>query len=324
MDPVYQEATQRFKKPKAREQARRQTKFQRQLARNPYAQALATPSRHCPVTRITLPRFFLQDFRIVEHPESKQPWWVPASLAPTRPAPAQLPSDGHDAPKSTRDGDHETGGSSTTARRHGQARYVLSRRSLLESFMKPGTSYHRGQKRLQAMSSNPQQQALAGRAVWREDMDDLVLELMRRRIVEELLFMAEMSANQGRKYVRRLGGWNEIRADVHRGCVLWIDGTSTEEVDERDGAHDARTTDGPGEFATVDLEEVKRDAKLPVHNLVSLLGREQVYRLRQGSPTFREGTLFLLSRQRTIDLQLKLWKLQGYLATFGRSTGLSS
>jgi hypothetical protein len=53
---------------------------------------------------------------------------------------------------------------------------------------------------------------------------------------------------------------------------------------------------------------------LVVHDLRKLLGEEGVEQLRGASGLFKEGGLFLLGRRRTLDLQLLLWKLQGFLA----------
>ncbi|TPX08710.1 uncharacterized protein E0L32_009772, partial [Thyridium curvatum] len=50
----------------------------RLLKRNPYAYALASPVRHCPVTNTTLPVFFHQQFKLVAHTETGEPWWMPS------------------------------------------------------------------------------------------------------------------------------------------------------------------------------------------------------------------------------------------------------
>lgn len=149
---------------------------------------------------------------------------------------------------------------------------------------------------------------ILNQAVWREDMDSLVLDIMRKQVVEELLCLAKLCTDQGRKYISRLATWDDIKNHVHRGCVLWIGPGGPS------GDHAAGWTDAPGPNATIDIEGVKRDGKIPVHNLFSLLGREGVDQVLQGSPLFQEGSLVLLERERSVDVQLKLWKLQAYLA----------
>lgn len=64
----------------------------------------------------------------------------------------------------------------------------------------------------------------------------------------------------------------------------------------------------------MDIEGVRFGGKLAVHDLRVILGEEHVGRLREESGLLREGSLFLLGRQATIQLQMLLWKLQGYMA----------
>jgi hypothetical protein len=63
----------------------------------------------------------------------------------------------------------------------------------------------------------------------------------------------------------------------------------------------------------MDMGPVRFGSKLAVHNLRELLGEEHVRKLREGSELLRDGSLFLLGRQATVNLQMLLWKLQGYL-----------
>ncbi|KAF7563615.1 hypothetical protein G7046_g524 [Stylonectria norvegica] len=80
MDPAWMKARRRQKK---NEPSRPTGRFRRKLTNNPYALALIAPIRRCPITGVDLPRFFLQDFEVVHHPdpEQKQPWWAPGPLA---------------------------------------------------------------------------------------------------------------------------------------------------------------------------------------------------------------------------------------------------
>lgn len=159
------------------------------------------------------------------------------------------------------------------------------------------------------LSNNPTLQAALNRAVWREDMDWLVLDLMRKQVVGELLHLGKLSQEEQRKkYIQKLESWDQIKEHVHRGCVLWL-GPGTPPDDEAAGR-----TDEPGTYATVDVEGVRRNGKIPVHNLPKLLGQDYVDHLMQELSVFREGSRFLLERERSVGLQLKLWKLQGYLA----------
>ncbi|KAI0150254.1 hypothetical protein GGR57DRAFT_201642 [Xylariaceae sp. FL1272] len=83
MDPSYWEATEKHKRPKskARTSGKSINSVSRQFRVNPYALALATPIRYNTATRLPLPNYFLQDFNLINNPQTNAPWWVPYSLA---------------------------------------------------------------------------------------------------------------------------------------------------------------------------------------------------------------------------------------------------
>jgi hypothetical protein len=138
--------------------------------------------------------------------------------------------------------------------------------------------------------------------VWREDMDSFVLELMRRRIVEDLVYFSKYGEDATRKsYVVRCETWDAVKDDKfngQRGCVLWF----------------GEDENGPGPRAIMDIPDVRWGRKIPVHNMQTLLGPEHIERLKEETALFGHGFLFMIIRSRTMDLQLKLWKLQGFLA----------
>ncbi|GKT48984.1 uncharacterized protein ColSpa_09165 [Colletotrichum spaethianum] len=67
------------------------------------------------------------------------------------------------------------------------------------------------------------------------------------------------------------------------------------------------------DFATYDVPKAKYERKLPVYDLRRLLGEGYLAKLRE-TPIFRDSSLFVLRKQRSIPLQLYLWKLQAYIA----------
>jgi hypothetical protein len=261
------------------------------------ALALATPVRICTLTDAVLPRYFMQDFNLVSHPQSGDPWWISPSLAKSRAS--QIPSSAvNSAP--------EVPGSKAAEKRRpvGPTGYILSRQGLLREIQESRSPHSRGNKKIlrksKSRSMNP---AVGARAVWREDMDSFILDMMRRRIVEDLVYYAKMSEHDGRSYIVKCESWDEVKTLKHRGCVLWMEPVSK----------DNQTEVKPGQLATMDIEGVRFGAKLVVHNLDELLGEDHLAALRNESAMLRSGNLFLLGRQRTLDLQLKLWKLQGYM-----------
>lgn len=181
---------------------------------------------------------------------------------------------------------------------------MLARQDLLSvQGSKSRDAHASGWRRLMVLNhSAPKFNSVMKQVVWREDMGSLVLELMRRRVVEELIYYAQLSEDESRNtYVVRCDTWDAVkdpRYNGHRGCILWF----------------GEAGNGPGPRAIMDIPGVRSGRKIPVHNMQALLGPEHIARLREAAGVFCEGFLFMLVRKRTMELQLKLWKLQGYLA----------
>ncbi|KAK3359407.1 hypothetical protein B0T25DRAFT_447525 [Lasiosphaeria hispida] len=317
MDPAFHEARRKFTKPKKQESpVLEKTKFQRLLARNPYALALATPPRECKATHAILPNFFLQGFRLVTHPGTDRPWYVPLGFEKKQP-PTSLEEASHveDAshteealsrPKSLVSSNEKPPPATPT----GPTSWAISRQELFHEFTKgPKTSkYAGGYKRLVRRNSQTMNSitSAASNAVWREDMDLLVLELNRRRIVDDLVRYADMVETEARKYLIKCESWDDAKQHDHRGCLLFLG----EEASGSESPPLALTE--PPRLSTMTIENVRFNGKLVVHNLRTLLGEKQMDRLRQESSLMRSGPLFLLGRRRTIETQHLLWRLQGY------------
>jgi len=129
---------------------------------------------------------------------------------------------------------------------------------------------------------------------------------MRRRIVERLNYL--LGRDKG--YLVKYESIQEAKANKQAGAILWLGTIRTE---DEQGSE-------PGEFATLDLERRTR-SKLIVHNLPMLLGEAYIDDLRKSSPEiFDTECVMLRDRKSTVDVQLRLWKLQAYLADYGYET----
>lgn len=193
----------------------------------------------------------------------------------------------------------------------GPAAYTLSRQQLLQELQRDKSPYFRGQKRLLRMSQYGQSKSgssLLNDANWRRDMDTVLLEIMRRRVVEGLCHFARLVEGLERHYLIKCKHWDDVKELNHRGCLLYLgspdNSTSLESASEY----------VPPRLSTMDMGPVKFGAKLTVHNLRELLGEKHLGRLRQQSELLQDGSLYLLGRQATVSLQMLLWKLQGYMA----------
>lgn len=318
MDPTFHEARMKYKMPKAPESSvYKKVKWRRQLDRNPWAHALASDIRRCPATGTVIPKYFLQDFNLVSHPETGKPWYVPTSLAPRTPAspPERQPGADEKTAAGQQPSDPATTNldqveSQTAGKPRGKERpagptsYMLAREDLISAQGdKRRSAESSGWRRLISLNhSSSKFNSVMKHLVWREDMGALVLELMRRRVVDELVYYAQLSEDATRNsYVVRCDTWADIKDDKyngHRGCVLWF----------------GEGGDGPGPRAIMDIPDVRFGRKIPVHDMHALLGPGHIARLKEEADVFREGFLFMVSRTRTMGVQLKLWKLQGYLA----------
>lgn len=322
------------------------------------AHALATPVRFDSVTRLRMPAYFFQDFNLISHPETGDPWWAPRSLALRQPPTSdvmeaavektvQMPEDAAVAPEEvepgTRIGD-EFGTSATTnsqvgvgdesapsteilgaatpdsatrssrSKVLGPTAYILARQNVLKSFQDAApprkgsritlkdvgnSEFHR---RIIGPSSS-KFRAVGGRAVWREDMDAFVLSQMREQIVEDLIYLSRLCETDSRYYIVKCYGWDDVQFK-QKGAVLWFD-------------EDGKEVVTPGPFATFDIDsESSGQTSVAVHNMPMLLGAELAGKVRTKAKSFANGFIFMLAGRRTTDLQLKLWKLQGYIYDF--------
>jgi hypothetical protein len=146
---------------------------------------------------------------------------------------------------------------------------------------------------------------------------------MRRQVVLVLKFLC----GKQNRYVTTCESWEDLLSRKQMGAVLWLgDGgkkssvTDTEESlsNREDGQIEKEDSTGKlvGEFATLDLKKDAR-SKVSVYNLQLLFGEAHMEDLRKHLPEkFNAEFVVIRDRKATIDLQLRLWKLQGYIAKY--------
>ncbi|KAI1438309.1 hypothetical protein GGR50DRAFT_487959 [Xylaria sp. CBS 124048] len=352
MDPSYWEATTRHQTPKAKA-SKAQNSVERQFRKSAFANALGTPIRQCTASHIRLPTFFLQDFKLIAHPKTQEPWWVPRSFAREKPvkskkadtAPTETPTDEEDfsdeqmiAEADQEDADNQesypeeeipseveetdtqepdTQGPppeeetrSIVQEAHtaanGPGAYVMARQDLIASFTEPGSSFSRHHRTLFGGSSS-RFTKFASRAVWRKDMDTFILDLMRTDIIDEVNYLSQLCIEDDRHYIAKYDTWEDIQ-NKRDGAILWFGDVVGSEADSQ------QPESGPGPFAVYDTKNESGPTSVAVHNMPMLLGAEEAAKLKQEAAVLAEGTLFMITGRRTVDLQLRLWKLQGYLA----------
>ncbi|KAK8111773.1 uncharacterized protein PG998_008230 [Apiospora kogelbergensis] len=288
--------------------------LERQFAANPFAQALATPVRYDSSLRNRFPSFFLQDFHLVTHPETGRPWWIPQSLALDNSNHSNAKTKEEDRPQaSEREGQMlpKLKKKPSRAKPLGPSAYVTARKDILAAFTQAKSGLFRRERGLFGPSSS-QYTSFQGQAVWRRDMDEFVLDLMRRHIEQDLLYLSRLCVEQSRHYIVKCFGWGDVQYK-HKGAVLWF-GPSAMNDDESEMNEGEPS---PGPFATYEFSDSEATkTAVAVHNMPMLLGEETATRVRKEAGALQDGSIFMLGGRRTADLQSKLWKLQGYLSDY--------
>lgn len=295
MNPEVQQAKERYSRMK-QPPDKLSTRLQQELAKNPFALALASPIRTCGLSNVSLPRYFLQDFKVLSHPTTNVPYFLPASLISNYTRVDERPGQ--------------------TKSILGLTAYTLANKQSLAMMQDPrkgrGGKSQRAHYKLIARSyleTKPIHKQLMS-SKWRPDMEDFVLELLRRRCVERLTELAQLQ----RGYLVGCEDWEDAASKPSVGAFLWTGGL---EMDPKGP---------PADFATLDLGMAggldggarKRKRKVPAYNLRTLLGAEKLAELSKQLPSgiFTRDVVALKRKKMTVELQLHLWKMQGYVADF--------
>ncbi|KAF7877674.1 hypothetical protein EAF04_001345 [Stromatinia cepivora] len=296
MDPSFHEARNRHSAPKPQPSKEERTPFQEQLAKNPYALALATPVRQCSATQLSLPSFFLQDFTLMAHPTTSDPWHVPRSL-----------SSHSSSLKSSSEKESSLHNPSL-----GSTTYVAMRQPLFQSFFKKGSGYTGIYKKFGIVNAKSvARKHVALHSVWRSDMDTFLLELMRRRTVELLEYLCR----RDNRYIHKCDSWGRVEYSEQVGCVLWM-GQKIVSGEEQPGQEQEYQQEiPPGEFETKRIGPGGRKV-VPVFNLRTMMGKHWIRKMREGNRIFGNQILVVKHKNATKEMQMRLWKLQGYVATY--------
>ncbi|EPE32799.1 hypothetical protein GLAREA_07933 [Glarea lozoyensis ATCC 20868] len=284
------------------------TPFQIKLDKNVYARAIATPVRICQLTRIALPRFFLQQIRLVAsiNPKNRRRsvQYIPGGSllwqGDRKDRPAMEYLDNHNAENV--DWDDKEGGI-RRSQSSGSGVYVVARQSAISALSSTDAGYGRTPRRVlmpPSQCKNKRVVDMYRHAHFYADMDQFILKLFRQRVRANILSLVQLRKG----YLHEFDSWDA--AQVHSpqaSAFLWLglDGNP------------------PPEFATIlhRSRPLGDPKKLPVHNLRSLLSREDIDWLRektQDIPIFWRPVVAVKARRMTITLQQQLWQLQCYIA----------
>jgi hypothetical protein len=180
--------------------------------------------------------------------------------------------------------------------------YALSRKSVIDMIGK-NKSY---QGRMGAQRSGMGTYGIppVGKRVFRADMGDVLLKMMRRQAADALIARSS-SKRDGKdphKFIMPVGSWEEAQQSVAGGAILYIPTQPTEDMNN---------------YATLDVKDANYGGKVAVHDLQFILGEPEVKRLRSEAKEFNDQELLILKNHRSESMRslfLLLWRLQGYLA----------
>lgn len=257
------------------------------------AQVLASPDRSCPATRTHVPRDCLQSFKLMAHPESGDPWWVPPDLS------AACAAQSLELVQRPPTGPIEQTAPTPVAR--GPTVYTLARKDFLRSFTDASGKYRNGFRSFLRVADSPGLTGTLNKAIWRKDMDSHILELMRRRVFEGLVHLSSLCETRDRHYLTSLESPDQLSNFHQLGCVFLLGETPVQ------GEH--RGSQQP----ILSLGKLPTGFTVPVYGISDLLGDTYVARLQLVSPKFQGTAMVLLRGQRTVALQKRLWKLYSYI-----------
>ncbi|KAL8781549.1 MAG: hypothetical protein Q9203_000234 [Teloschistes exilis] len=303
MDPELQAGRNRYKTRKP-EPSSEPSEFQKKLQKNPYAQALATPVRSCALTGARLPSYFLLDFGLALHPRTGKPWQMPKLAIDSHTASLHKPlhpdddlEQGESASSKT-DTNDDAASNSRKSPRAVAGSHILSQRSSLK-FM--SSLKQRTMSQLIPLRWKQDGRFKAQEIIWREDMDTFVLELMRKKIVKLLKYLSSRPA----AYITPCEGFQDIKKKHQPGAVVWLGepGSHSNSIAE---------AEGPTPYAMVEHRSSRR---IPIYNIPALLGPEYLILLRDAGKSFDKTFAVIKQKRSTLEVQLQLWKLMGYMTS---------
>ncbi|KAF2433712.1 hypothetical protein EJ08DRAFT_38066 [Tothia fuscella] len=322
IDPVRISQRKRYKETKAPPPKHADfTPFQKKLYNNPFARALADPTRFAHTTTTRLPSSFLIRLDAKTDPKRPDRKWL---------LPIQLFSEA--SPKAP-----------TTPSHGGLTTWLPARKSLIKYY--GGKDWHRNIGKIYDKVN-------MGRDVFRSDMDDLILGLLRDVVVKRLRWCFVHPKAKGVGECE--GGADKTEGIDDVGCILYVLSHTSQEVKDAERELDALVTKVeriraneekrqktrpksiaedtvkvPVQgFVTVDPPKINpklshpplrfptvryRGHLMPVYSLHDLLGEEKTRELLKETVFENSRCLALMGGNLTAGAQMALLKLQGYV-----------
>lgn len=266
--------------------------------------------RQCLLTNTRLPKDFLIQYGIATHPDTGNYWHLPTlavDVLRTQKATNELDIKPSDVTVSKQEGNIQ-------AAKNGLPPRSLSGTNILSSY--------KALKLISGLSASKHHamlpfrwrdnRAIKGKdIVWREDMAEFVLKLMREEVVH---WIDKLFSKKAGVYIAPCADWEDVQEQANISAVLSLrDGSENPVI--APGKHFDATDIEAGQLLPFCALARYDGSKVPVYALESLLGSASLKSLRGKFPeSLGEDYAVIRKGRSTMGLQTKLWKLIGYLS----------
>jgi hypothetical protein len=288
--------------------------------------------RLCAITKARLPNYFLVEFDSIKHPETGRPWFYPDGLQrkPRKRAVVyetedQAVPEGLMTLSPAEDRLKETKAQPKvhdSLQRRAVPGKALARYSLYRKIGDLNKTQSRVARNIWATllhsTANRPSAATVNLHVFREDMYDFLLDMIRIRVLKEL----EVIHDRGKDYMSFVEGGLDIALKLNQaGAILCFCQNGKAVVE--DGQPPATLSMVSNDTIPVlDIEILSTASSsggsrsLAIYDLPRLLGKQQMEAL-QRLLGLGDGVEYALlkNKRATLDVQSWLWKLHGYLNT---------
>ena len=311
--------------PKPQQQRKELSPFQRELQTNifghrslvclsgilltsPTARALASPVRMCRLTSTRLPSDFLLQHGLSTHPKTGKKWNLPLLAG-------RLSQQGKRMNRAQPESSADTIAEGAPEPTYSPQKRTLSGFNILASYkaldLVSKDQASKKHREIIPQSWKDSKGIGKGPLVWREDMADFTLGLLRQEVVKA---MTSLFMSTGATDFSSCDLWEDVQAQSSVSSILCLRGDiKATEVGPLEYVR--RLSEGCASDVNSWTMAFHREHKVPVFFVKTLMGSKHFGAIREKWPDVLGKELVVLQKKTsTVELQAKFWKLAGFLA----------
>ena len=271
--------------------------------------ALSTPPRLCVLTGLRLPSYFQIPFGVATHPKNGEPWHLPKlpTQAVSDPGDDEMPSLKTEGSKSAPLEPNDASAILESSGRTLSSTHFLASGQVLAhvSGLTP-PKY----KRLMPYRWRQDSSVKIPDIIWREDMNVFVLEILRRNLLQTLLYLASRPA----AYIVPCSHYDSINNHDQVATVLWLRKDADAPTHQGWSTGEANSFDIKGTAPPPYAMHYHKGRYIPCYNIAALLGPVHLNALQASRPgEYGEQFAVLKLKRNTVKVQLEMWKVLGYI-----------